>query len=58
MKAVNHGFRTLRYLGHKLCEIIPSHLKKIDSLKNFKNAIKNDNQNRAHVGSAKYIYKT
>ena len=58
MKAVNHGFRTLRYLGPKLCEILPSHLKKIDSLKNFKNAIKNENQNRANVGSAKYIYKT
>ena len=40
MKTVNHGLESLRYLGPKTCKTIPSHLKEIDSLKNFKNAIK------------------
>ena len=58
MKTVNHGFERLRYLGSKIWETIPSHLKEMDSLKNFKNAIKNGNQNRVDDGSAKYIFKT
>ena len=32
VKTVNHGFETLRYLGPKIWETIPSHLKEIDSL--------------------------
>ena len=40
MKTVNHGFESLRYLGPKIWETIPSPLKEIDSLKNFKNSIK------------------
>ena len=40
VKTVNHGFESLRYLGPKVYETIPSHLKEIDSLKNLKNAIK------------------
>ena len=40
VKTVNHGFESLRYLGPKIWESIPSHLKEIDSLKNFKNVIK------------------
>ena len=40
MKAVNHGFESLRYLGPEMWEVIPSHLKEIDSLKNFRNVIK------------------
>ena len=39
-KTVKDGFENLRYLGPKIWDIIPSHLKEIDSLKNFKNAIK------------------
>ena len=33
VKTVNHGFESLRYLGSKIWETIPSHLKEIDSLK-------------------------
>ena len=40
VKTVNHGFESLRYLGSKIWKTIPSHLKEIDSLNNFKNAIK------------------
>ena len=38
VKTVNH--ESLRYLECKVCETIPSHLKEMDSLKNFKNAIR------------------
>ena len=38
-KTVNHGFESLRYLRPKITETIPSHLKEINSLKNFKNTI-------------------
>ena len=57
VKTENHGFESLTHLGPKVLETIPSHLKEINSLKNFKNAIKNGNQNCVHVGSAKYILK-
>ena len=40
VKTVNHGFESLRYLGPKIWETTSSHLKEIDSLKKFKNAIK------------------
>ena len=40
VKTVNHGFESLRYLGPKIWETIPSPLKEINSLKNFKNVIK------------------
>ena len=41
VKTVNHGFKSLRYLGPKIREAIPSHLKEIDSLKSFEKAIRN-----------------
>ena len=56
MKTVNHGLESLRYLGPKISEIIPSHLKEIDSLKNLPS--KNGNQNCVYVDSGKYIFKT
>ena len=40
VKTINYGFESLRYLGPKTWETIPSHLKVTDSLKKFKNAIK------------------
>ena len=40
VKTVHHGLESQRYLECKICETIPSHLKEIDSLKNFKNAIR------------------
>ena len=58
VKTVNHRFESLRYLGPKIWETIPSHLREIDSLKNFKMSSKNGNENCVHVGSTKYIFKT
>ena len=40
VKPVNQGFECLRYLRPKIWKTIPSHLKEMNSLKNFKNAIK------------------
>ena len=36
VKALNHDFESLKYLGLKIREAIPSHLNEIDYLKNFK----------------------
>ena len=58
VKTVNYRFESLRYLGTKIWETIPSHLREIDSLKNFKMSSKNGNENRVHVGSTEYIFKT
>ena len=35
-KTVNHGLESLLYLGSKLWDSIPSHMKKIDSINEFK----------------------
>ena len=35
VKTLNHGSESLRYLGLKLWQTIPSYLKEIDSLKKF-----------------------
>ena len=43
VKTVKHCFESLRYLGPKLWETIPSHLKEIDSLKTLKMPSKNGN---------------
>ena len=43
VKTVKHCFESLRYLGPKLWETIPSHLKEIDSLKTLKVPSKNGN---------------
>ena len=39
-KTVNHGLESLSYLGSKLWDSIPSHMKEIDSINEFKHAIK------------------
>ena len=39
-KRVNHGLKSLSYLGSKLWDSIPSHMKKIDSINEFKHVIK------------------
>ena len=39
-KRVNHGLESLSYLGSKLWDSIPSHMKKIDSINEFKHVIK------------------
>ena len=39
-KTVNHGLESLLYLGSKLWDSIPSHMKKIDSINEFKHVIK------------------
>ena len=41
MKTLNHRLESQKYLGSKIWETIPSHLKEKDSLENFNNVIKN-----------------
>ena len=39
-KTVNHGLESFSYLGSKLWDSIPSHMKKTDSTSEFKHVIK------------------
>ena len=39
-KTVNHGLESLSYTGSKLWNSIPSHMKEIDSINEFKHVIK------------------
>ena len=39
-KTVNHGLESLSYIGSKLWDSIPTHMKKIDSINEFKHVIK------------------
>ena len=39
-KTVNHGLESLSYIGSKLWDSIPSHMKEIDSINEFKYVIK------------------
>ena len=39
-KTVNHGLESLSYIGSKLWDSIPSHMKEIDSINEFKHIIK------------------
>ena len=52
----NHSSESVRYLGSKICEIIPAYMKEIP-LKNLKLLLKDGNQNLVHVGYAESIYK-
>ena len=40
VKTVNHGLESLSYTGSKLWNSIPSHMKEIDSINEFKHVIK------------------
>ena len=40
IKSINHKFESLTYLGTKMWESIPSKIRKKDSLKKFKDKIK------------------
>ena len=39
-KTVNHGLESLSYIGSKLRNSIPFHMKEIDSINEFKHVIK------------------
>ena len=39
-KTVNHGLESLSYIGSKLWDSIPSHMKEVDSVNEFKHVIK------------------
>ena len=39
VKTVSHGFESVRYLGPKICEIIPTYIKELDTIDKFKIAI-------------------
>ena len=57
VRTVNHGSESVRYLGSKIWEIIPTHIKRLDIIDKFKMLLKNGNQNLVHVDYAKSIYK-
>ena len=57
-KTINHGLKSLSYLSSKLWDSIPSHMKKIDSINEFKHVIKLGNLICAHADFSKFIYKT
>ena len=38
-KTVNHGLESLSYIGSKLWDSMPSHMKEIDSINEFKHVI-------------------
>ena len=40
VKTVNQGLESLPYIGSKLWASIPSHIKEMDSINEFKNVIK------------------
>ena len=39
-KTVNHGLESLSYIGSKLWDSIPSHMKEIDPINEFKHVVK------------------
>ena len=40
IRTVNYGLHSIRYLGPKIWESIPKHMKTLESVDSFKNAIK------------------
>ena len=40
VRTVNHGSGSIRYLGPKIWEIIPTHIKELDTTDKFKITIK------------------
>ena len=56
-KTVNHGSESLSYIGSKLWDSIPSHMKEKDSINEFKHVIKTWKLICAHANFAKFIYK-
>ena len=60
-KTVNHGLESLSYLGSKLWDSIPSHMKELMNLTllmNLNMPLKLGNLICAHADFAKFIYKT
>ena len=43
MKTVHYGLQSVRYLGHKIWELVPSNIKYSNSLSKFKKLIKSWN---------------
>ena len=56
-KMVNHGLESLSYIGSKLWDSIPSHMKEIDFINEFKHVIKTSKLICAHAYFEKFIYK-
>ena len=57
-KTANHGLESLLYIGSKLWDSIPSHMKEIDSINNLNMSLKLGNLICAHADFEKFIYKT
>ena len=57
-KTVNHELENLSYIGSKLWDSIPSYMKKIDSINEFKHVIKTWKPDIcAHADFVKFVYK-
>ena len=57
VRTVNRGSEGVRYFGFKIWEMIPTHIKELDTTDNFKIGIKNGKKNFVHVGYAKPIHE-
>ena len=56
-KTVNHGLESFSYIGSKLWDSIPFHMKEIDLLMNLNMLLKRGNLICAHADFAKFVYK-
>ena len=57
-KTVNHELENLSHIGSKLWDSIPSYMKKIDSINEFKHVIKTWKPDIcAHADFVKFVYK-
>ena len=56
-KTVSHGLESLSYIGSKMWDSIPSHMKEIDSINEFENVIKTWKPYLCSCRLCKFIYK-
>ena len=55
VNTVLSGTDSIRFLGPKIWELTPNDIKRLESIRDFKTAIKNENKHHANVESAKHI---
>ena len=55
-KTVNHGLESLSYIGSKLWDSIPSHMKQTDSINEFKHVIKTWKKKKVATLKASQIF--
>ena len=57
-RTVKYGTETIRHMGPKTWDLVPSDIKESTSLLQFKKKLKNGNLMGAHVGYADHIFIT